>query len=562
MSGTTRIAGGLLAAALVIGLSGCGGAKDAPSASDGKPVSDAPAKGGTLTVLSNQDFSHLDPTRNWTMPQMDFGIRLLYRTLTTFKSEPGAAGAEIVPDLATDLGTSSEEGKVWKFTLKDGLKYEDGTPIVADDIKYNVERSFAPELPGGPNYAQIYLADADKYKGPLKGARLKSIETPDDKTIIFKLKRPVAEFAYTVTLPTFAPVPKAKEAGAQYDNRPFSSGPYKIETYDRGKELVLVRNEHWDAATDTVRKAYPDKIVVKQGLRQSVIDDRLIDSRGDDDTSITYSDVSSASLAKILPKPDTKARLISEISGCTDMLGFNTSKPPFNDPKMRQAVQFALDKQAMQTAEGGPEMAEIATAYLPPALSGGQAQDVYAIPATGDVEKAKALLAGKTLNVGMTISTGDKALGEAAQSSLKRAGINVTLSPVDPSVYYDTLGDTAKTPDMFTYGWCPDYPSGATFLPMIFDGRTIVEKGNSGNVWQFKDEAVQAKIDEIQAMTDGEAANKAWVDLDKQIMQATPAVPFLWKKKPLLVGKGVTGAFGHPVWSGQLDYATLGVKQK
>ncbi|GHH72880.1 ABC transporter substrate-binding protein [Streptosporangium violaceochromogenes] len=561
MSGTTRIAGGLLAAALVIGVAGCGSSKS-PTASGGEPATGTPTKGGTLTVLSNQDFSHLDPTRNWTMPHMDFGIRLLYRTLTTFKSEPGAAGAEVVPDMATDLGTPSQGGKVWKFTLKDGLKYEDGTPIVADDIKYNVERSFAPELPGGPNYAQVYLAGGDKYKGPLKGERLKSIETPDDKTIIFKLKRPVAEFSSTVTLPTFAPVPKAKEAGAQYDNRPFSSGPYKIETYDRGKELVLVRNEHWDPATDTVRKALPDKIVVKQGLRQSVIDDRLIDSRGDDENALTYSDVSAASLAKILPKPETRARLISEISGCTDMLGFNTTKAPFDDPKVRQAVHFALDKQALQTAEGGPDMAEIATAYLPPALSGGQAQDVYGLPQTGDVEKAKALLGGKTLDVGMTISTGDKLVGEAVQSSLKRVGINVTLNPVDPSVYYDTIGDTAKTPDMFIYGWCPDYPSGATFLPMIFDSRTIVEKGNSGNVWQFKDKAVDAKIDEIQAMTDGDAANKAWVELDKQIMEASPAVPFMWKKKPLLVGKGITGAYGHPVWSGQLDYATLGVKQK
>lgn len=549
----------LLVAGLLLGVAACGGGGQAAKPKSG---SGTPAKGGTLTILSNQDFSHLDPTRNWTMPQMDFGIRLLYRTLTTFKAEPGAKASEIVPDLATDLGTPTEGGKVWTFTLKDGVKYEDGTPVKAQDIKYNVERSFAPELPGGPNYAQLYLAGGEDYKGPLKGKHLDSIQTPDDKTIVFTLKRPVAEFSYTVTLPTFAPVPESKEAGAQYDNRPFSSGPYKIEIYDRGKEMVLVRNEHWDPATDTVRKAYPDRIVVKQGLRQTVIDDRLIDSRGEDSAAISYSDASAASLAKVLPKPEVKARLVSEISGCTDMLGFNTSKAPFDDPKMRQAVHFALDKQAMQTAGGGPGMTEIATSYLPPAMSGGQKQDVYQLPPNGDVEKAKALLGGKTLDVGLTISTGDKALGEAAQASLKRAGINLTLNPVDPSVFYDTIGDTAKTPDMFAYGWCPDYPSGATFLPLLFDGRTIVEKGNSGNVWQFKDDAVQKRIDEIQAMTDTAAAQQAWIDLDKQVMQLSPAVPFSWDRKPLLIGKDVTGAFGHPVWSGQLDFAVLGVTQK
>lgn len=552
---------GLLSVAVLLSVSACGGGGGTGSGT-AKKADSGPVKGGTLTILSNQDFSHLDPTRNWTMPQMDFGIRLLYRTLTTFKAEPGAKGSEIVPDMATDLGKSAEGGKVWTFTLKDGLKYEDGTPVKAQDIKYNVERSFAPELPGGPNYAQLYLAGGEDYKGPLKGKHLDSIATPDDKTIVFTLKRPVADFSYTVTLPTFAPVPESKEAGAQYDNRVFSSGPYKIEKYDRGKELVLVRNENWDPATDTVRKAYPDRIVVKQGLRQTVVDDRLIESRGEDATSVAYVDATTASLAKVLPKPDVKSRLVSEISGCTDMIGMNTSKPPFNDPKMRQAVHFALDKQATQTAIGGPAMAEIATSYLPPAMSGGQKQDTYALPATGDVEKAKALLGGKTLDVGMTVSTGEKNLGEAVQSSLKRAGINVTLSPVDPSVYYDTVGDIAKTPDLFTYGWCPDYPSGATFLPLLFDGRTIVPKGNSGNVWQYKDEAVQKRIDEIQAMTDPAAAQTAWVELDKQVMQASPAVPFAWKRKPLLVGKDVTGAFGHPVWAGQLDFAVLGVKQQ
>lgn len=350
-----------LALGVLLAVSACGGGTPA------KPqAAAADSKGGTLTVLSNQDFSHLDPVRNWTMPHMDFGIRLIYRTLLTFKSEKGAAASELVPDLATDLGTSAEGGKVWTFTLKDNLKYEDGTPIKAADVKYNVERSFAPELPGGPNYAQVVLAGTEGYKGPLKGEHLKSIETPDDKTIVFRLKRPVADFPYMATLPTFAPVPEAKDTKEQYDNRPFSSGPYKIERYDRGKELVLVRNEHWDPKTDTVRKALPDRVVMKQGLRQGVIDDRLIDSRGEDEFAVGYTNVAAESLPKILPKADVKGRMVSEIMGCTDMLGMNTAKAPFDDPNNRLAVHHALDKQSLQTANGGPVMGDIATSFLPP----------------------------------------------------------------------------------------------------------------------------------------------------------------------------------------------------
>ncbi len=279
-------------AALALGASGCSdpkkGANSGPSAAnpaaanDGKTLGGTPVKGGTLTVLSNQDFAHLDPARNWVMPAMDFGTRLLYRTLVTFKAEPGKGGSELVPDLATDLGTPSNGGKTWTFTLKEGVKYEDGSPVKAQDIKYNVERSFAPDLTGGPDYAAQYLAGTEGYKGPLDGKHLDSVKTPDDRTIVFELKRPVAEFSQTATLPTFAPVPQSQEKGTQYDARPFSSGPYKIETYDRDKKLVLVRNEHWDQKTDSVRKAYPDKFVVVMGLKGGQVDDRIIAGEGAD----------------------------------------------------------------------------------------------------------------------------------------------------------------------------------------------------------------------------------------------------------------------------------------
>lgn len=378
-----------LVASLALGASGCSdpkkgssgaGASNPAAGNDGKVLGGTPVKGGTLTVLSNQDFSHLDPARNWTMPTMDFGTRLLYRTLVTFKAEPGKAGSELVPDLATDLGTPSNGGKTWTFTLKEGVKYEDGSPIKAQDIKYNVERSFAPDLTGGPDYAAQYLVGGEGYKGPLQGQHLDSVKTPDDHTIVFELKRPVAEFSATATLPTFAPVPQSQEKGTQYDARPFSSGPYKIESYDRDKKLVLVRNEHWDPKTDTVRKAYPDKFVVVMGLKGGQIDDRIIAGEGADASAVQYADMRPESAPKVLPKPEVKARLLAESQGCTEMLHLNNSRAPFNDPKVREALQYAVDKEAVITAGGGPALNEVATAYLPPALSGGKQADTLKIP--------------------------------------------------------------------------------------------------------------------------------------------------------------------------------------
>ncbi|MFE6746956.1 ABC transporter substrate-binding protein [Kitasatospora purpeofusca] len=567
-----------IAAALTLGLGACGskdksdsGSGDTaaasstkgPGADSGTIVGGTPVKGGTLTVLTNQDFAHLDPARNWTLPQMDFGTRLIYRTLVTFKAEPGDAGNQIVPDLATDTGRPSDGGKTWSFTLREGLKYEDGSPIKSSDIKYNVERSFSPDLTGGPDYAAQYLAGGENYKGPLTGEHLASIETPDDRTIVFRLKRPVAEFAYTATLPTFAPVPPAQEKGTQYDMRPFSSGPYKIESYDRGKQLVLVRNTNWDPSSDPIRKAYPDKIVVTQGLKGGQVDDRIIASDGADASAIEMPWMRPESVAKVLPKADVKSRMVAERTGCTDSLYLNTSKAPFDDPKVREAVMWAVDREAQVTAFGGPAIADVATSFLPPSLTGGVKADPLKIPAAGDPAKAKDLLkaAGKTdLKVSLTVSLGDKTRGEAIQQSLAKAGIQVTVNTVDPSAFTDTLGDAKAAPELTINGWCPDYPSGATFLPFLFDGRTIKDKGNQGNYSQFRDQATMDEMDRIAALPDVNEANEAWKKLDEALLQKAPAVPLMWQRRALLVGTNVAGAFGAPGYAGMIDMATIGLK--
>ncbi len=217
------------------------------------------------------------------------------------------------------------------------------------------------------------------------------------------------------------------------------------------------------------------------------------------------------------------------------------------------------------TANGGPALNDVATGYLPPALTGNQVADpVYGTSDTGDVDRAKKLLAegGKPagFSATITVSTGDKTRAEALQQSLSRIDVRLKIQTVDPSVYYDTIGDTKNAPDMVISGWCPDYPSGSTFLPFVFDGRTIKEKGNQGNVSQFRDEAVQKRMDEIAEMSDAASANQAWIDLDPVIQRKSPAVPLLWERKPLLVGDNIAGAFGHAAWTGQFDFAVIGLK--
>lgn len=564
----------LLVASFALGTAGCSGgkrsaggesgAKNPATAHEGTAIGGTPGKGGTLTVLSNQDFTHFDPARNWVMNDMDFGTRLLYRTLVTYKAAPGARGGELVPDLATDLGTPSADARTWTFHLKPGVKYEDGSPVTAQDVKYNVERSFSPDLPGGADYAARYLAGAEGYRGPGQGKHLDSVRTPDDRTLVFELRKPFAEFPNATAMPTFAPVPAARDKGPQYDNRPFSSGPYKVDSYARGKKLVLVRNDHWDPGTDQVRKAYPDRLVVLMGLKGNQIDDRLIASKGADASAVSWGALRPESAAKVLPDAGVRERLLAESTNCTDMVQMHTGRAPFDNAKVRQAVAHALDRDAVLTASGGPAFNDLSTAYMPASLFGGKQPDTPRIPATGDPGKARALLkeAGRPggLSTKITASSGDKGRVEAVQQALGRAGIKVTIETVDPSAFYATIGDTTNRTDMVYTGWCPDYPSGSTFLPFVFDGRSIKEKGNSGNHSLFRDAATMKRMDEIGAMTDTKEATAAWRELDGRILAQAPAVPVLVRRWPLVLGTNIAGAYGHTSFGGQLDYATVGLK--
>lgn len=519
--------------------------------------------GGTLTVLYTQDFAHLDPQRNYVMFAMDFGVRLLYRTLTTYAAKPGQEGTKVVPDMAEGTGKTSDGGKTWTFHLKQGLKFEDGTPVTSQDVKYGVERSFAPDLPEGPGYARTMLAGGGDYEGPYKEKKgLASIETPDARTIVFHLKEPSMDWPKITTLPTFAPVPKAKDTGVNYDKRPFSSGPYKVQSYDRGRKLVLVRNPHWDRKTDTVRQGNPDKIVVEEGLAQTTIDQRLIADRGEDQRAITLFGVAPASMPRILPRPEVKKRFISATSMCTRFLAMNTSKPPFNDPRVRRAMQYAVDKEAYRTAHGGVTVGELAVSYLPPTLTGGRKTNVYQAPPNGDPAKAKRMLAaaGKAGGFSITLTTTSteqgKAEAEAVQQALTDVGVKVRINSVAKSVYYDTIGDIKKEDELVFYGWCADFPSATSFIPPIFHGDSITPKGNTV-VHQLDDARINAAID--AAVKNGDTA--AWQAVDRQIMQASPMVPLIHDKLPLLHGSKVTGAFGHAIWEGEFDFATLGVEE-
>ncbi|HEX8581727.1 MAG TPA: ABC transporter substrate-binding protein, partial [Acidimicrobiales bacterium] len=268
-----------LVAALAL-LTGCGsgnsGAAGVPTqagdADSGVGGVRAPsdATGGTLRLVAGE-IDSLDPQRSYVPGVWDL-MRLYVRTLVTYSAKAGSTD-ELVPDLATDLGTTPDGGRTWTFTLKDGVRFETGRPITSRDVKYGIERSFASDVVvGGPTYVVDLLDDpANPYAGPYQDESddklgLAAIATPDDRTIVFTLRAPSPDFRYVMALPSSSPVPHDADTGAKYGSDPVSSGPYAVTSADRETGVVLDRNPEWDPDTDDVRNALPDRVVVRTGL--------------------------------------------------------------------------------------------------------------------------------------------------------------------------------------------------------------------------------------------------------------------------------------------------------
>ncbi|MFF9895324.1 ABC transporter substrate-binding protein [Streptomyces longispororuber] len=557
-------------AALVVlasGAAACAGPEDKNDAGgDGKPQ-----KGGTLTILNRDPQKNFDPARLYTSGGGNVPS-LVFRTLTTRNREDGAEGTKVVPDLAESLGKPSRNATVWTYKLKQGLKFEDGSPITSADVKYGIERSFAAELSGGAPFLRDWLIGGDTYEGPYKDKKgLKSVETPDDRTIVFHLNKPVGDFDYVATQTSFAPVPKAKDKGTKYEEHPVSSGPYKVvENTNGGERLRLERNPHWSAKTDAERKAYPDTIDVRSGLNSSVINQRLSASQGADAAAVTTdTNLGPAELAKVTGDRKLAAQVGTGHFGYTNYLAFNPKKKPFDDPKVRQAIAYAVDRSSVVNAAGGSSLAEPATTFLPNQKAFGyQKFDHFPAGASGNPEKARELLKEAGHKDGLTITlTHSNAknfetspeIATALQDALKKAGITVKLQGLEDNDYEDKVHDAKDEPGLFLAHWGADWPSGGPFLAPIFDGRQIVKDGYNFNSSFLDDKAVNKEIDEINKLTDHAAAAKRWGALDKKIGEKAVNVPLFHPVYKRLYGKDVKNVVISD-WTGVLDVSQVAVK--
>ena len=552
-----------------------GGTTAVQNAGVGKVFQPSNVKGGTLRFGMPGDWDSVDPGDTYYGLSWNF-LRNYARTLTVFKAT--AEGIKLVPDMATTLGVPTDGAKTWTYKLRDGLKYEDGTPITSKDVKYGVARQLDKDtFVNGPTYFNDFLKDVPKGYSVYKDKNLdnlKSIETPDDKTIIFHLNKAFSGFDYFAQLPATAPVPVAKDTGAKYKEHVVSSGPYMFQTVELGKKYVLKRNPNYDAKTDpeSGRLALPDVLSVELGLNAADIDNRLI--AGDLDVDINGTGVQAATQGKILSDPALKAKTDSAASARTWFSNLNTDVAPLDNIDCRKAVLLAVDKTGYQRAYGGATGGDIATGLMPPMIPGFQPMDLYGSKTkpTGDVAGAKAALAkcgqpnGFETNVSYRAERPkEKATAESLQQSLAKVGIKLTIKayPIaDYTKLYAGKPDYAKANKLgiIIYGWGADWPDGFGFLSQIVDSRVIRAAGGNTNLG-IKIPAVDAQLDKALVTTDVKAREAIWGDIDKLVMENAAVIPGVWSKGLLFRPANLTNVFVNDAL-GQYDYAAMGTTKK
>lgn len=559
-------------------LSACGGAATGGDDSEGtfdlgstEIVNPSEETGGTLKYASEADFDSADPGDTYYGWSWNFQ-RYYARTLLAFNPEPGEAATELIPDMAVDLPEPNDDFTEWTIEIQEGLKYEDGTEITAEDIKYGIARSNfnGGVFTQGPQYFAAHLDqdEHDVYEGadPLEG--FDSIETPDDHTLVFHLNESFSEFPNVLTQVQTAPVPMDADRGELYQENVVSSGPYKFDgSYEPGVQLNLERNEHWDPDTDPVRPALPDRIELEIGVGQDEIDERLVS--GELDVDARGTGVGPAMHSRLLEDESEQGNLDNPYTGALRYVNIHT--PIIEDVACRQAIMYAADRDSMWRAWGGEPGGDIATNLLPPAIPGANNEsDLYpSEDDNGDLEAAETKLeeCGEEDGFSTTIavraeSETDVLTAEALQESLARVDIDVNIEQFPTA---DFFGQYAGSQDyvrendigLSVSGWGPDWPTGFGFANKITHGDAIMETGNF-NTAELDDPEVNDLWGQALGTEDPDERADIYERIDTLVMENAVILPVVFDKSLLYRNDDLTNVYYQPAYM-MYDFMPLGV---
>jgi peptide/nickel transport system substrate-binding protein len=503
-----------------LGLSACGGGGGS-SSGDSSTTGAAGNEGGTLLGAYSSFPDYLDPALSHTLE----GWTATYDTyipLLTFAHENGQASGRVIPGLAEALPKVSADGKTYELTLRKGLKYSNGEPVVASDFTHSLERVFILNSGGSPFYEGI--VGAAKFLKTKQGG-IPGVET-DDKTgkITIHLENPDGSFESELALPYVALLPAKTPDKDLTAEPPPATGPYVITSSRPGRGWEYERNPQWAKTNEKLMPEIPsghvDKIKI-QVLRNpqtevNYIESGKLDWMGNEVPPDRYQDVKSK-------YEGTQFRIEPTFSNY--FFWMNTTQAPFDDVKVRQAVNYAIDPAALERIysgrlEGGQQI-------LPPGMPGYKKLDLY----PHDMKKAKELIAeadpsDKDIVVWTNNESPSDDAGAYYQGVLKELGFDAELKVLSPDNYF-TVITNSSTPELDAgwANWFLEYPSPNGFFQPLLAEESIAPT-NGTNLPRFADPTLSKKVAKLGEEPVGPKQEAEYAQLDKEFMEEAPLAPY------------------------------------
>jgi peptide/nickel transport system substrate-binding protein len=496
-----------LAAIGAFGLASCGGSSSAK-------------EGGTLNgTYASVDY--LDPALSFTQE----GWTAMYNTyipLLTYAHANGAAGGKVIPGLAKSLPKITNGGKTYTLFLRPGLKYSDGTPVKASDFTYAVERAFKVNSGGSPFYTSI--VGAEKF-AETKSGGIPGIKT-NDKTgeIVIDLVKPRGTFSNELAMMFVAPLPAGTPDEDLTPNPPPATGPYVITNSQPGRGWEYERNPQWAKANS---KAMPD-------LPSGHFDKIKIDIVSNPSTQVNDIEQGKYEWMQPPPPPDRYAEVKSKFEGTQFRVEpgvsiyyfwMNTTQPPFDDLKVRQAVNYAVNPEALERIYAGQLSGT--QQILPPGMPGYKKFELY----PPDLAKAKAMIAAanpsdRDITVWTNTEPENREAGEYYEDVLKKIGFKTKLKPVNADNYFAVIGNQS-TPDLDTgwSDWFEDYPNPNDFFQPMLAAESILPT-NNGNFAKIDVPELNEKIARLGEVPLGPQEEAEYAELDKSYMEHAPWAPY------------------------------------
>jgi peptide/nickel transport system substrate-binding protein len=569
MNGLTRravaIAMVLAAVAVAAGCGSSGSSSNSSSSSGSTGGAGTPKKGGTLTILANSSFGVADPAQNYTLQEWQLLIDT-HDGLVQFKRVGGTAGTQIVPDLATSIPTPTDGGKTYTFQIRKGIKFSDGTVMKPSDFVKTFERQFT--VPGPTSfYSGIVGASACK---PTACDLSKGVVADDNAyTLTIHLTAPDPEFLDKLALPFAYVVPASTSSKLTGNKVPPGTGPYMWKSYDPNKEAVLVRNPYFKQwSKDAQPAGNPDQIIEKYGLQVS---DEVTQVQNGGADEVFDGDVIPADRLNELNSPQYASQVHVNALTADWYFAFNTTTPPFNNLKARQAVNYAFDRKAAVTIAGGPSLAVPTCQILPPNFPGYKPYCPYTAGSdhtkwtAPDLAKAKQLVqqsgtAGAKVVV--NADTNDKAFAEQMVSDLQKIGYHASAQILAGSIQYPYVQNSKNHSkwNIAWSAWYQDYPAASDFLNVLLGCGSIHPNSDaSPNIAAFCDKSIQAKMDQAEktGVTDPTAANNIWATVDHEMTDQAPWVDMYNPKQIDFLSKRVQGYQWNPQWYILIDQMWL-----